>query len=90
MEVNVLKQVQSYADTAVDLDVDVEVPQPLLVGGLQTVTTHEAKRVHVDSKILANCCIHDYTDDWRCRKCGYTLTKHLRARIDRIIRSVNN
>jgi len=92
-----LKQIQSYVNTAAGLETEIEAPRPLVVHIVkeQGIMGHQVKQLHtlrrhtrprdLESKI-AQSCPHDYQDDWLCSKCGYTLTKHLRARIDQVAR----
>ncbi len=92
---NGLKQVQSYANAESGLETDTEVRRPLLIDQEQGIARRQIKSLHtaghysrsrgVESEI-AESCAHDYQDNWHCRKCGYALTKQLRARIDRVTR----
>ncbi|MGO9645373.1 MAG: hypothetical protein ACLPY5_11570 [Candidatus Bathyarchaeia archaeon] len=82
-----MKQVQSYANTASGFESDIEAPRLPLIGHEQAIARHQIKRLHADGESkIAESCAHDYQDNWHCRKCGYVLTKHLRARIDRVTR----
>ncbi|HYW01918.1 MAG TPA: hypothetical protein VE862_10635 [Candidatus Acidoferrum sp.] len=88
-----MKQVQSYANAESDLETDTEAPRSFTdqeqaiarhrVKSLPTAR-HYAKSQDVGSN--AESCAHDYQDNWHCRKCGYVLTKQLRARIDHVTR----
>ena len=92
-------EANTEANTASGLETEIEAPQPLVVHIVkeQAITRHRVKQLHAmehyteprdfESKV-AQSCPHDYQDDWHCSKCGYTLTKHLRARIDHVTRSV--
>ena len=95
-----MKQIQSYVNTEAGLETEIEAPQPLVVHIVkeQATTRQQVKQLHAiehDSKPQdfesknAQSCPHDYQDDWHCRKCGYTLTKHLRARIDQVARHMS-
>ena len=82
-----MKQVQSYANTVSGLQTDIEASRSLLIGHEQAIVGHQIKRLHADGESkIAESCAHDYQDNWHCRKCGYVLTKPLRARIDHVTR----
>ena len=81
-----MKQVQSYADTTSDLEADIEAPRSPLIGHEHSMARDQSKPHHAHVETKMQSCMHDYGDGWQCRKCGYALTKHLRARIDHVTR----